>query len=199
MNFSSEIHLEPVELYDEFLNLMEQVDYNNNRIVLSNRNIPNSRRQENLEFISNSYPPTKSPNLSNMVKFTSLNIRPDPTHNTEPTEFDTSNISKLSSNEFVNIQDFETFDNFNVDFNDNLSIISYDESEPSDPNMLFPAHTQNTNDYQLQESTIYQQDDQSVPSNNPVVPGLFPKMDIKDEDQFLPFNKLPLNPSFIVP
>lgn len=37
----------------------------------------------------------------------------------------------------------------------------------------------------------------SYESDNPVVPGLFPKMNIDDDDQFLKFDALPLNPSYI--
>lgn len=214
MNFSMEIPLDTVELYDGFLNLMEQADYNNNRVVLSNRNITISQRKDNIDFISNSYPPTKSPTLFNQTKFISMNLEADssPTTNVQSQTLELSNVSKLSSNEFVNIRDFEQFDDdfedydnynnfnhFNDELNDTSSIISYDDSESSDPCMLFPIPNQNASNCNLQESSSYQQKDSEPTTNNPVVPGLFPKMDIEDEDQFLPFDKLPLNPSFIVP
>ena len=209
----------PVELYHEFLNLMERTDYSDNQIVLdgtsssikktptfrnsyiipSKSTKPNDLQHRDLHLgFANSYPPT---NYSSYLlrPETAPENAPDPTNSKTP-NIDlhyqispTSSSDSSNSNEFINMHDFniplDLTQQYDLTLDDNLSILSYEDDEDEE-------------NYRLQQQFLNTTDDTTNDSSdeaiNPLVPGLFPKMDINDEDNFLKFDKLPLNPSYIV-
>lgn len=164
------------ELYHEFLNSMETTNYNYNQIIFDKyegtekNSIPTKTLTEELSF-PHSYPPfTTKQSLSFVRDQTSFNCLQKFTGHRKPQTIGPINldVDVTCANQFVNADDF----NISLDLNQTYNFIDDTASIISD------------NDY-------YDE------CPNPVVPGLFPNINIKDENQFLPFDKLPLNPSYI--
>lgn len=211
-----------VELYHEFLTCMEQTDYSDNQIVLNNSELSLNYGGDNLLTNTNdasvdskvlkatSKPKSKhnqcdpdthkySPTFTRRPSPGSLSsqIKPISKHAESELPVSPTSSDSLKSHEFVNANDFKlplAFDpqidyDYTLNLEHNISLLSSDEEE-EDERLQYQF---------LQNATKCSTDEMNDPqSSNPLVPGLFPKMNLNDDETFLKFDKLPLNPSYIV-
>lgn len=167
-------------------------------IRTKSRSINNLKQPEPQMPFPNSYPPMTDSKLWHDHRLSVLRLdgpksslpvgqKSQASPKISPTSSHSSNY-----NEFINVNDFniplDLTHHYDLSLDDNLSILSYDDEEDEE-------------NYNLLQQFVSQTCDSESNSDsgpNPLVPGLFPKMDINDEDNFLKFDKLPLNPSYIV-
>ncbi|ODV65809.1 hypothetical protein HYPBUDRAFT_12438 [Hyphopichia burtonii NRRL Y-1933] len=178
--------LYPVELYNEFLNQMESNDYE--LIDLSRSNI------------------TPPPVVSTTSKSTPI-IK----NNNEDIQITRS----LSDNSLIyirpNLMNLKPIDIFKLNHlknnNSNSSIslpVDFSLEPPSPTFTSFSTNLLNDfdddddyDDYDEIEDEITDQIDEDELNDNLICPGLFPSMNINNDDQFMTFDQLPLNPTII--
>lgn len=164
---------ETVELYNEFLNHIESSLFYDNVIDVSTSGTPtNSPKESPPHCTSTSQRPLNSP--SSLGSLGSVNLNLD-----------------LDINQY--------YDQLAQPFNDPLALLKslYDQNYKPPVNHasfigLYPKPP-----LQLPELEQKQDDDEVDDDDEDLCPGLFPHMDVNDTHQFMTFDMLPLNPSYV--
>ncbi|CCE79682.1 Piso0_001764 [Millerozyma farinosa CBS 7064] len=176
---------ETIESYDEFLTLIESKNFNDNVIAVN--------KQDESETVEENSQEKESGLLALRLDVSTLSSFGDMKHERflgikkESYHQSWTPVVRSVSNESHLEEDEEDDDDYEESDSDTESIPeSMPESGPPGPQGPHPplAHATSTGPDRVE----------SVGHPNPVVPGLFPQMDVNDERQFHTFDELPLIP-----
>lgn len=110
-------------------------------------------------------------------------------------------LGKINSYDNYNFNDLENWHenqqnlNDTLEYQDNLDYSTFNQTHYTHINNYFDLLSKDLSEnYQCDSNQNFVYDDEE---QNPIVPGLFPAMNINDPDKFLLFDRLPISPSFV--